>query len=283
MTPRAIGIVALLVMVGAIGGCVPSAPPDTPPAVPLPQALAVPEAPDPSALIDEWITLVTTLGDVELNRFPPQRAMELMMELRATEPETLNPLIEAIADPELSLKSKIWGTGFLKEDMTAVHLPALSALLDPSNDVTTRGCAISLLSGVDGPKVVEILRGAMDDPEQRISLAAMLGVARSGDETVRATLVDMYSDAESTVDVQTAIISLVIEKSSRDDIEVLLLALDNDGIDITTRSMVSNTLGRFGDVSVLEPMKEARGRMTDPALKIVVGNAIRVLESIAKQ
>jgi len=287
MNPRVIGIVASIAMACAFAGCVPSAPPETPPVAPPTQTVAVPEAPTTSALIEEWITQVTALGEVNLNRFPPPReveiAMAIMAMLREAEPETLNPLIEAIADPELPLRSKIWGTSFLKEDMTPVHLPILSALLDPANDVTTRGCAISLLSGIDSPKVVEILRGAMDDPEPRISLAAMLGVARSGDETVRKKLVVMYSDPQSTVDVQTAIISLIIEKPTCDDIDFLLLTLDNDAIDITTRSDVSNHLGRFGDVRVLEPMIKARDRMTDPALKYVVGKAITVLEMVAKQ
>lgn len=283
MNPRAIGIVASIAMACAIGGCVPSAPPQTLPVAPPPQMIAAPEAPTPSALIEEWITLVKALSEVDLNGFPPDQAAELKIALREAEPETLIPIIETIADPELSLRSKIWGTSFLTDDMTTVHLPALSGLLDLKNDATTRGCAISLLSRVDSPEAIEILRGAIDDPDPRTNLAAKLGVARSGDEAVRKKLVELYSDADSTLDVQMAIISLIIESPTPDDIDVLLLALDNDGIDIMTRSMVSNHLGRFGDVRVLEPMKEAHDRMTDPALKLVVGNAITVLEMVAKQ
>lgn len=283
MLSRATGVVAVIAAINVLSGCVPSAPPDADSAESLPDTPGVPQRLDTAALVNEWIALVVELDERDLGELTTQRPSDIQNELLTVGPEALNPLIKAIANPELSPKSKIWGTGFLKEKLTEVHLPELSALLDPSNDATTRGCAISLLSDIDSRQVTEMLRGAMDDPEQRVRLAATLGVARSGDETARKALVEMYSAPNSTTQVQAAIINVVIEQPTTEDVGVLLLALDNGEIDIMTRSIVSNTLGRLGDVSALEPMKASRDNMSDPGLKHIVGQAISVLESIAKQ
>jgi HEAT repeat protein len=274
---------ALIAGITALSGCVPSTPPDARPAESTSVTPVVPEGLDTAALVNEWIALVVALDELDLRDLSTQRPSDIQNELLAVGPEALNPLIKAIADPELSPKSKIWGTGFLKEKMTEVHVPELSALLEASNDATTRGCGVSLLSDIDSPQVTEILRGAMDDPEERVRLAATLGVARSGDTTARKALVDMYLAPDCNTAVQTAIINVVIEQPTNEDIDVLLLALGNDEIDIMTRSLVSNTLGRLGDVSALEPIKKLRDNMTDQALKHIVSEAITVLESIEKQ
>ncbi len=229
----------------------------------------------PGQLVEEFTRMAR---DPETHEEGWERLV-LITQLSAMGPKTLTPIIEMMAAPESSGKTRIFVLQSLAGRMSPLYMDDLSPLVD-SEDPVIRACAISLLGHIDHADAMPLLVAARSDEDSRVSFSALSSMAVMGDEAARNELRGMYFVDDARIIHKREVVRVVLRKPEAGDLKILKSALVEEYLDDMTRSQVAVALGQLGDASAIGPLQKSLEQYTsDPIFTDVASNALKLLKT----
>lgn len=278
------------VLVVAMGmvlmGCIPSEPPAAQSSKDGDVASTADGAPstgdesvDQKALVAQWAEAARQFKGLQSTAAP---ALEIARQLAAISPDALLPLVDVMGDPASGPYVSVLAVQCIAPHITPSYVEGLGPLLDPSHDQTVRACAATLLGEIDDARVETLLRKVLKDPERRVSFSAQVGLARWGDEVIRQELRDWYAVPTSSIDEMDQVVRLLLESPQTGDLPVLGAAILSDVMLPPLKMEIALGLGRIGDGSVLDALREAQEKSSDEGFRRVAESAIAAIEEREK-
>ncbi len=233
------------------------------------------EEADPAALVAQWHEAAKEFKGIPSTA---AGAVAVAEELAALSPDALLPLVGIMGDPASGPYVSVLAVQCIAPHITPSYVEPLGPLLDPGNDDTVRACAATLLGKIDDARVDGLLRKILADPERRVSFSAKVGLARRGDEAIRQELRDWYSARESSIDEMDHVVRLLLESTQAGDLPVLGEALLSEVMLPGVKMEIALEMGRLGDASVLDTLREAVEKMANEGFRTVAESAIAAIE-----
>lgn len=263
----------------AFAGCVPS----EPPAVEPPNNGGTDTGTDEQqmALAKEWFKAAKEYTGLQSD---PEPAREIARQLAPLAPDALLPILDLMGAAESSPYIRVLAVQCVSPFMTPEYMTRLGRLLGSSKDQTVRACAATLLGKIDDPGIAPMLQKLVDDPEteRRVSFSARVGLARWGDEGVRQELCDLFSAPTSTIDEMDQVLRLLLENPEKGDLPTLAEAIRSEVVLPTLKMESVLALGRMGDASSLDSLRQALEKPLDDASRSVFESAIAAIEEREK-
>lgn len=103
---------------------------------------------------------------------------------------------------EMRHEDPVGRTGLATTQVTGLGAEAVPTLLDdvrPEHSTRTRAKSLELLSGIDDPRVIPALAGALEDADMGIRLAAVAGLARTANAKAAQHLWPLMKDGDDMV------------------------------------------------------------------------------------
>jgi HEAT repeat protein len=208
-----------------------------------------------------------------------QTASELTAQLAALGPEHLGALIDVIADPQGGAVAKVMAVICLTPYAGPDFVPRLMPLTETGQEVTTRACAINLLSLLPQPEVQDRLRALADDPERRVRLEALTALIKQGDTQPAARLDTFWKDPETTPQEREHMVLTVPESAAASYLSVFNEAVVDGSLAPAARRQAAKMLGRFGDASALDALRTCAENDPDPDLRALAQSGVEAIQS----
>lgn len=264
-------------LIAVLASCIPSEPDSTKPAEEqLVRTLASKTADE---LMREWFDLAK---DPKAQLGQP-RPIQIGIELSNLGPAHLMPLLDVVGDPNSTPGAKVLAVMSLRAVIQPDMASRLQTMTAAGNDATMRACAVDLLSVLPSPDLASVLKSLTDDPEKRVRLAALLGLARRNDADARAGLTALYRAADTTISERSAILLAISDTAQTSDFPLLAEGVADETIDAQTRVSAASALGRVGDSSVVEALTKCTGDAVAQELREMAQAAIQAIQARSLQ
>lgn len=242
-----------------------------------PQQAGAP-APQP-ATAEELLRAWKELPKAGRDSMDLQTASELTAQLAALGPEHLVALIDIIADPQSGAVAKVMAVICLTPYAGPDFVPRLMPLTETGQEVTTRACAVNLLSLLPQPEVLDKLRLLADDPERRVRLEALTALIKQGDTQPVARLDTFWKDPAATPQEREHMVLTVPETAAASYVGIFKEAVLDATLAPAARRHAAKMLGRFGGEGALDALRSCAEKDPDPDLRALAQSGVEAIQS----
>lgn len=235
------------------------------------------QAPTTAAeLLSEWKALAEN-GEAHLD---DPRVVAIGTELKRLGLENLNPLLDALGDPQGKPGAKALAMNALRRVVEPSMAFRLREMCKPDQDGTTRTCAADLLARIPSPETIAFLKTLLNDSEKRVRIAALIGLLANDEPGIRTQVVEMYHQPDNTIQQRTAIILAIADFAKPEDSPVLAEAVVDEKFDAQARSTMISALGRVGDASAIDALaKCAEAQSLSETARKLASDAAEVIKT----
>ncbi len=297
MQSKTMGWVALCLLAILGAGCSPqpeSTAPETQGAMPAPSAettaqlqpataeaqdsagshQAMPKI-DPAILLKSWNEFIAMPRENMSN----PRGQSIIAQLVMTNgQEGIRPIVESIADPAQPADAKVLTTLSLAPYIDQTYTTYLTPLTNPGGDATTRSCALHLLAVAADVQNEPLFRSLLKDPENRVRMAAKLGLLRLNAPDAHAMMLEDYRKEEATREERENILHFLLPVASAQDVPMFNLALRDEELSPKIREGVLTALAQHGDGSSLEPLEAVAASSAGEEVKTLANSALTAIK-----
>jgi HEAT repeat protein len=226
------------------------------------------------ALLAQWMELAKTATRDKTN---VEEGAAIAQKLAEQGPDALQPIIDVLADKASTPFAKALAAMSLRGNLDAKQVPRLLALLQPENDPTTRVCATSLLSLIQGPEVDTALDGLKADSNRQVRFQATRAMAMRGSPDGRKALGELWKQPETTQAERSDIINVLSFGSVSDSLNLFHEAARDPKLDEPTRVVAIQLLGRAGNQTSLAVLTECAEKDASEKVRAAAKTAVQAL------
>jgi hypothetical protein len=208
-------------------------------------------------------------------------------QLASMGPATLAPLIDYMAAPTTAPTARLFILQCVSTHLTPVYIVNLKPMLE-STDEVTRAVGVMAIGHIKNETVAQLLTLARKDPSPRVSFSALSGLVMQGDAAARTEMKQLYTSGAPVGDikeddVKREAVRVIVRDATAEDLPMLEDALNQPFLEVNSRVMVAETLGRLADASAIPLLQQSLNLQKEPEYGEMVQQAIAAINGREKK
>lgn len=237
----------------------------------------------PGQLIDQIIKMA---AQPEVYSETAERHI-LTEQLNAMGPATLAPLIDYMAAPDTPPTARLFILQCVAAHLTPVYVVNLKPMIE-SKDEVTRAVGVMALGHIKNETVAQLLTMARKDPSPRVSFSALSGLVMQGDPAARTEMKQLYTSGAPVGDikeddVKREAVRVILRDATADDLPILEDAINQPFLEVNSRVMIAEALGRLADASAIPMLEQSLNLQKEPEYGEMVKQAIAAINGREKK
>ncbi len=233
---------------------------------------------------DEVVSTWMWMSLEELAAIDTQQAIVLVQRMAEEGPEGLDPVLEILGSPDASPSSKVLAviclSPLIPTDAGEGLFAPLMAMTEPEHEVSTRACATHLV-GLFGPdKVLDRIRELLNDPERRVSTAALLIAFPKGMPEAAARVRPFWEDETTTMHEREQLILAFPEQHMATHLDLFISALMDHQLGAQARIRAIGVLGEATGDKIVETLAAVTNEEdVDAQVKVSAAGALAAVQA----
>jgi len=237
-----------------------------------------PYSPNVKQMLAAWLDLAKTATQEQPNL---QEAVTLAGSIIRLDARARHVFVDVLSQPEPAPMAKVVAKFSLESvGLDPVAIERLQTLTQPGLDITTRLCAIELLSSVQGEDIEHKLTGWMHDDHRQVRFVATQALA-GRNPAYRKNLQAFWDESETTGHEKVGIVLTLAKGPAFDSLPIFCRVINDDVFGEPVRAVAIEALSQVGDGSCVTALVQCKEKAPTEALRQAAGAAVDAIQARA--